>query len=71
MPIGSARYQVEAGVKQGLILAGGIGMPRGEYHSSMQLLETGFFDDAGFTHLHVAGHPEGNKDIDPDGGEPR
>jgi hypothetical protein len=35
----------------------------------MQLLESGFFDDAGFTHLHVAGHPEGNRDIDPDGGE--
>lgn len=33
----------------------------------MQLLETGLFDKAGFTSLHVAGHPEGNKDIDPDG----
>jgi methylenetetrahydrofolate reductase (NADPH) len=63
------RYQVEAGVKQGLILGGGISTPRGEYHSSMQLLESGFFDDAGFTHLHVAGHPEGNRDIDRDGGE--
>jgi len=63
------RYQVEAGVKQGLILAGGISTPRGSFHSSMQLLETGLFDDAGFTHLHVAGHPEGNRDIDPDGGE--
>jgi 5,10-methylenetetrahydrofolate reductase len=56
-------------VKQGLLLGGGISTPRGEYHSSMQLLESGFFDDAGFTHLHVAGHPEGNRDIDPDGGE--
>ena len=63
------RYQAEAGVTQALILAGGIDTPRGEYHSSMQLLETGFFDDAGFTRLHVAGHPEGNRDIDPDGGE--
>jgi methylenetetrahydrofolate reductase (NADPH) len=34
----------------------------------MQLLETGLFDAAGFTRLHVAGHPEGNRDIDPDGG---
>ena len=34
----------------------------------MQLLETGEFDRAGFTRLHVAGHPEGNRDIDPDGG---
>jgi methylenetetrahydrofolate reductase (NADPH) len=33
----------------------------------MQLLETGLFDKAGFERLHVAGHPEGNKDIDPDG----
>jgi methylenetetrahydrofolate reductase (NADPH) len=63
------RYQAEAGVRQGLILGGGIATPRGEYHSAMQLLESGFFDDAGFTHLHVAGHPEGNRDIDPDGGE--
>ncbi|MCU4653621.1 methylenetetrahydrofolate reductase [Roseibacterium sp. SDUM158016] len=63
------RYQAEAGVRQGLILGGGIATPRGEYHSAMQLLESGFFDDAGFTDLHVAGHPEGNRDIDPDGGE--
>jgi methylenetetrahydrofolate reductase (NADPH) len=33
----------------------------------MQMLETGEFDRAGFKRLHVAGHPEGNKDIDPDG----
>jgi methylenetetrahydrofolate reductase (NADPH) len=64
------RYQVEAGVKQGLICSAAASRtPRGLYHSSMQLLESGFFDDAGFTRLHVAGHPEGNRDIDPDGGE--
>ena len=62
-----ARYQGEADVKQGLILAGGISEPRGDYHASMQLLETGLFDKAGFTHLHVAGHPEGNRDIDKTG----
>ncbi len=63
-----ARYQGEAGVTQGLILAGGVPEPAGEYHASTQLLETGLFDRAGFTRLHVAGHPEGNRDIDPDGG---
>ncbi len=63
-----ARYQGEAGVNQALLLAGGLDGPRGRYHSSMQLLETGLFDKAGFTHLHVAGHPEGNRDIDPKGG---
>ena len=62
-----ARYQGEADVKQALLLAGGVNTPHGEFHSSMQLLETGLFDKAGFTNLHVAGHPEGNKDIDPDG----
>ncbi|MDV7145522.1 methylenetetrahydrofolate reductase [Tropicimonas sp. TH_r6] len=62
-----ARYQGEADVKQGLILAGGVDAPRGDFDSSMALLETGLFEDAGFTHLHVAGHPEGNRDIDPAG----
>lgn len=64
-----ARYQGEAGVKQALLLAGGVSQPHGDYESSMQLLETGLFDKAGFIHLHVAGHPEGNKDIDPDGSD--
>lgn len=63
-----ARYQGEAGVDQALLLAGGVAKPHGDFHSSMQLMETGLFDQAGFTRLHVAGHPEGNKDIDPDGG---
>ncbi|MBT8154428.1 methylenetetrahydrofolate reductase [Epibacterium ulvae] len=64
-----ARYQGEADVKQALLLAGGVNTPHGDFHSSMQLLETGLFDKAGFTSLHVAGHPEGNKDIDPDGSD--
>ncbi|NBQ51711.1 MAG: methylenetetrahydrofolate reductase, partial [Marivivens sp.] len=63
------RYSSEAGVNQGLILAGGVDQPVGEFHSSMQLLETGIFDRAGFKRLHVAGHPEGNRDIDPDGSD--
>lgn len=62
-----AMYQGEADVEQALILAGGVTTPHGDYHSSMQLLESGAFGDAGFKRLHVAGHPEGNKDIDPDG----
>ena len=62
-----ARYQGEANVTQALILAGGVTKPHGDFDSSMELLESGLFDKAGFTRLHVAGHPEGNKDIDPDG----
>jgi methylenetetrahydrofolate reductase (NADPH) len=61
------RYRGEADVRQGLILAGGVAQAAGEYETSMQLLGSGAFD--GFERLHVAGHPEGNRDIDPDGGD--
>src|SRR6056297_3066273 len=64
-----ARYQGEAGVDQALLLAGGVAKPHGAFDSSMQMMETGLFDKAGFKRLHVAGHPEGNKDIDPEGGK--
>lgn len=62
-----ASYQGEAGVDQALLLAGGYDRPAGAFEHSMALLETGLFD--GFRRLHVAGHPEGNRDIDPDGSE--
>lgn len=62
-----ARYKGEAGVKQALLLGGGVNTPAGDFDNSMQLVETGLFD--GFERLHVAGHPEGNKDIDKDGGD--
>jgi len=61
-----ARYK-DVGVHQGLLLAGGVPQPVGDFATSMQLLETGAF--TGFDRLHVAGHPEGNKDIDPDGSD--
>lgn len=61
-----ARYQGEADVREALMLGGGVSTPKGVYDNSMQLMETGLFD--GFRRLHVAGHPEGNRDIDPDGG---
>lgn len=64
-----ARYQGEAGVDQALLLAGGVTTPRGAFADSMQLMESGVFDRAGFKRLHVAGHPEGNRDIDPDGSD--
>ncbi|MCD2172160.1 methylenetetrahydrofolate reductase [Rhizobium sp. C4] len=61
------RYREEAGVTQALLLGGGIAKPEGALGSAIQLIETGLFDHYGFTHLHVAGHPEGNRDIDADG----
>ena len=62
-----ARYQGEAGVKQALLLAGGVATQHGDFATSMQLLESGAF--SGFDRLHIAGHPEGNRDIDPDGSD--
>ena len=61
-------YQNEAGVDEALLLAGGSKKPVGDFGSSIQLIESGLFDKAGFKRLHVAGHPEGSKDIDPSGG---
>ena len=61
-----ARYK-DVGVRQGLILAGNPAAQVGDFSSSMELLESGAF--TGFERLHVAGHPEGNRDIDPDGSD--
>jgi len=62
-----SKYQNEANVHNALLLGGGVKKPYGEYDSSIQLIESELFDLAGFKKLYVAGHPEGNKDIDPDG----
>jgi methylenetetrahydrofolate reductase (NADPH) len=61
------RYRGEADVKQALLLGGGNATPSGTFTSSIDMIETGLFDKAGFERLHIAGHPEGNKDIDSDG----
>ena len=60
------RYQGEAGIKQALLLAGGVNQPHGTFESSMQLVETELFEKYNFKQLNFAGHPEGNKDIDND-----
>ena len=62
-----SKNQNEANVKNGLLIAGGANKPYGEYDSSIQLIESELFDKANFQNLHIAGHPEGSMDIDPDG----
>ena len=47
------------GVKQALVIGGGA-QPVGDFHSSLQLFETGLFE--GFK-IGIAGHPEGSPDI--------
>jgi methylenetetrahydrofolate reductase (NADPH) len=61
----------DVGVREALVIAGGIATPRGPFAEALEVLRTGVFDARGFTRLHVAGHPEGNRDIDPAGGDTR
>ena len=49
----------DLGVKQCLVI-GGSREPVGKFESSIQLLETGFFDGL---KIGIAGHPEGSPDI--------
>ena len=49
----------DGGVKQALVI-GGSAQPIGDFHCSLQLLETGLFK--GFK-IGIAGHPEGSPDI--------
>ena len=49
----------DSGVKQALIIGGGR-EPVGEYHCSLQLIETGLFQGM---KIGIAGHPEGSPDI--------
>lgn len=62
-----ARYRDEADVGTALVIAGGLKAPSGAFSSSMDLVATGAFDHLGFRELVFAGHPEGSRDIDPDG----
>ena len=55
-------------MEQALLLGGGSAEPAGTLDSSIAMIKTGLFDRYGFKRLHVAGHPEGNRDIDRDGG---
>ena len=49
----------DSGVKQALVIGGGRD-PVGEYHCSLQLLQTGLFEGM---KIGIAGHPEGSPDI--------
>lgn len=60
-------YADEAGVREALLLGGGVSKPEGTLTSAIDMMETGLFDRYGFKRLHIAGHPEGNRDIDLDG----
>ena len=49
-----------AGVKRLLLIAGDSTRARGDYATSLQVIESGVLQTSGITHVDVAGHPEGN-----------
>lgn len=53
----------DVGVRDVVVLAGGVKEPVGEFENSMQLLETGLFEKYGVKRVGLAGHPEGSPDI--------
>ncbi len=52
----------EAGTQEVLVVAGETPTP-GPFTCSLSMLQTGLFDQLGFKHIAVAGHPEGSPDI--------
>ena len=53
----------EAGVTDVLVIGGGLDRPAGDFASTMEVLETGFFEANGITDIGIAGHPEGSPDF--------
>lgn len=60
------RSALEAGVKDVLIIGGGVPKPLGEFASAMDLLNSGLLEKYGITRIAVAGHPEGSPDFNED-----
>ena len=58
-----SRVVGEAGVDHVLCIAGAVDSPVGEFTDSMQILDTGLFDQHGIRQIAVAGHPEGSPDM--------
>jgi len=56
----------KVGCCEALIIAGSDRNPIGSFASSLDLLDTGVLERAGFDRIGVAGHPEGNPDVSDD-----
>ena len=61
-----AAYTSRAGVKEVLVIGGGVDNPVGAFADSMQVLETGLIQRHGIQNIGVAGHPDGSPDITQD-----
>lgn len=57
------RLTSEAGVKDVLVIGGGLDKPAGEFAGTMDVLNTGLLEKYGIRRVAVAGHPEGSPDF--------
>ena len=56
----------EAGVRDVLVIGGGLDAPAGEFTSSHDVIATGVLEKNGITRVGIAGHPEGSPDFSPE-----
>tara|TARA_Y100000746_G_scaffold65374_1_gene54264 strand:- start:253 stop:1158 length:906 start_codon:yes stop_codon:yes gene_type:complete len=54
------------GVTEVLVISGSSGYPSGDFHETMQILDTGVLQKYNIKKVGVAGHPEGSPDISND-----
>jgi methylenetetrahydrofolate reductase (NADH) len=59
-----ARLAGEAGVTRALVVGGDLEQPAGPYHSSLDLLQTGLFQQHGIRRIGLACYPEAHRRID-------
>jgi methylenetetrahydrofolate reductase (NADPH) len=57
------QFTTEAGVREVLVIGGGIDEPRGPFNGTLDLLQTGLLEDHGIRAIGLAGHPEGQREL--------
>lgn len=57
------RLTTEAGVREVLVIGGGIDQPKGPFTGTLDLLQTGLLEDHGIRAIGLAGHPEGQREL--------
>lgn len=58
-----ARLRQEAAVDRMFLIAGDPERPLGPYRDALALIETGYFEEVGTTHVGIAGYPDGHPRI--------
>lgn len=61
-----ATLKREANASHALLVGGDIFNPMGPFSSTLEVLQTGLFEEHGFQHIALAGHPEGHPDVSED-----